>query len=706
MIEKVFDADPELLAGFIDDSLDDLDTLYSLFVTLETESDNLDVINTIFRPVHSIKGNSAFFGLIKVKKLAHEMETLLDLARKEQLVLDQSIVTVLLAGVDMLKEMLTHTREGQNELNDVEKFNELVEKVISAKNDDDVFGCLTELYTRLEKLKKESSGLETLHTEELNAIISMVAQLAKDKGSDEDNPPRNQKALPTQIKTIMSLVEEPAGDKVSDPDSEEIYKCLNQLKELTDNPEAHKIIDSGLDEYDTMVNAVGFDPLLSELLAERMKTLMPLDGWKVPSAHASEKPPPQTAKMQAQQKQAGRPKSKPVEKSQKTMRVAEDSIDNFLSYVGDLIVVGEMYNHLQKKISLTNEDHHLNTEFRRVNETFDNLSFDLQKSIMEIRKVPIKVLLQKVPRMIRDIAAAGGKDITVELSGEDIKVDKRLIETLDAPLTHMTRNAADHGIEMPDARLAAGKPKKGTVSVAVTETDDDVLLTITDDGKGLDYEAIKAKAVKLDLIQTQHELTQDQIADLLFISGVSTAKKVTDVSGRGVGMDVVRRNITDANGQITISSQTGKGSTFVIQLPKAVSTQIIDGYLVRLVDNNYVISMDVVREVFRPDAKNISTVTNKGECVLRHGKLLPVVRLFGTHPADANGSDQTMVALEAGKEQIALYVDDVLGIHRVVLKEPKGLESNSEIFSAAAVMGDGSVAMVLNVDCLIKECVK
>jgi len=703
MAEKTFAIDPELLSGFLDDSLDELELLDNLFVRLESEPGNLDIISSIFRPVHSIKGNSAFFGLLGVKKLAHEMETLLDLVRKKQLVPNQSIVNALLAGVDELKEMLVRTRGGQSEIDNEVQFNEVVVRVTSAKKTkEDIKKFLSELYSRLEKLKNECCELESLHLTELGAIVKMVLRLREDGAGEKGVTSEAQRTEPEALRKIKSKVSQAEKDTIDEADSQVVLNCLKELKALTEDAEAQQILDAALDGYHTMIDTVGFDSLLCELLHEKMEALGRLDVWKTSRGAREEEfnqvgAPQYSASGEGQSSTSGRD-------LQKTMRVSEESIDNFLAHVGDMIIVGEMYRHLQKRIADNNKEHDLNGEFKRVNETFDNLSLDLQESIMEIRKVPIHVILQKVPRMIRDIAAASGKQIKVELEGEDIKVDKRLIETLDAPLMHMTRNAADHGIEMPDVRKACGKDAQGTVRIVVRENDDDVVLTLSDDGKGLDHEAIKAKAVKLGLVKAVAELSDEEVTDLLFVSGVSTAEQVTEVSGRGVGMDVVRRSIEEANGQIKVSSTLGAGSQFVIRLPKAVSTQIIEGYLVRIGGNCYVIGLDEVREVFRAESREISTVTDRGECVRRHDKLLPVVKLFGSsYSVDDEAGAITMVSLEVGNKQTALYVDEVVGIQRVVLKDLDGLEVYAKIFSAAAVLGDGTIAMVLNVDCLQRK---
>lgn len=608
----IFELDPELIAGFVDEAEEGLATLDSLYVKLEAEPGNLETINSIFRPVHTIKGNSAFFGLMKVKQLAHEMETLLTLAKEEKLVPSQSFISILLAGTDALREMLARTRNGQSEIDDEQRYNELIQQVISTRDTkEDIPVLWDELFDHCAKVKAQLVTVDASYAGQLDALIEIAKQLKVGKSTD-GSPNEDQ---------IQSKPSDPKTESKSEPET--------------------------------------------------------------------------TAKP-----------TQTVKDANKTMRVAEESIDNFLDYVGDLIVIGEMYNYLQKIVSESDSNVALTNDFKRTNETFNNLSNKLQQSIMNIRKVPVRTILQKAPRMIRDIAIASGKQVDVQLHGKDVEVDKRLIEILDGPLTHMVRNAVDHGIEMPDERQVAGKPPQGTICITATETADNVDLTITDDGKGLNLDAIKAKAIKLGLIKPEQELQQEQIVDLLFASGVSTAKEVTEVSGRGVGMDVVKRNVDSANGKIIINTHPGQGSEFIIRLPKTVSTQIIEGFLVRLAENCYVIPMDKVHEVFRPASHEVSTITDRSECVLRHDELLSVIRLanvLGRSVSDDQiEAGGIMVSINVGDKIIALSVDEVIGVQKVVLKELKGLQLALDLYSAAAVMGDGTVAMVLDIDSLAR----
>jgi len=699
MTNEVFNVDPNLRAGFIDDSLEELAGLDNLFLDLEAAPENLDVINAIFRPVHSIKGNSSFFGLTKVKKLSHEMETLLDLARKEQLQPTRPVIDALLAGVDQLKEMFARVRDEGNEIGDEGQFNELVHRIISARKANDDITAL-QVLNMLEKLEKDCAELETQHVEQLDRIIGMVSRLMKNGAAGDDWQPQDQGEIPDSVQELGSILARGCDRVLDHAESTGVLKHLTALKELAGSPETHRILDTAIDEYHTMVDTVGFDSLLCELLQEKMDTLAALGRWDAQTDAGANTSAGGQAGGAALQESSQPAKS--AGGSQKTMRILEESVDDFLGYVGELIGVDEMYRHLQRKMLNSGYNRDLTAEFRRINENFSALSDKLQRSVMEIRKVPVRVILQKVPRIVRDIAAGSGKDISVELAGQDVKIDKSLIETIDGPLVHMVRNAADHGIEMPDEREKLGKPSRGTLCVAVSETADDITLTVSDDGKGLDLEGIRLKAVQLGMVEPQHELTQDEITDLIFLSGVSTVKNITEVSGRGVGMDVVKRNVEAANGKIAVDSKPGGGTQCSMTLPKTVTTQIIDGMVVRQGSDRYVIPMDAVHEVFLPDIQGIGSVAGRGEYVHRHGELLPVVRLAAvlgdSRPPDQRHVDGIMVSTCIGKNRTAICVDDVVGVQQVVLKKLDRLRLQWRLYSAAAVMGDGTVAMVLNID--------
>ena len=367
-----------------------------------------------------------------------------------------------------------------------------------------------------------------------------------------------------------------------------------------------------------------------------------------------------------------------------------------------------MFGHLHKRVEESSSDWDLRTSFRVANDTFAVLSDQLQTSIMSIRKVSMNILLQKVPRLVRDIAASADKEIKVEITGAEIDVDKSLMDLLDAPLTHMVRNAADHGVEKPEDRLAKGKPAEGKIEIIVEEKENNIHLTVKDDGAGLNLEAIEKKAISLELLSPGQQLTNDDIVNLIFSSGVSTAEAVTDVSGRGVGMDVVRRMIDEAGGSISVQTESGVGSSFQLKLPMSVTTQIMQGFLVESGGQSFVLPMSKVHETAIVSEDEITTVPGENRFINRHDKIVPLISLRkALGIPDANGDGQSpdkgiVISVEAQDGIFGLQVDDVLGVQKVVLREINGLETTYNAIAGGALMGDGSVILFLDVDQLSK----
>jgi two-component system, chemotaxis family, sensor kinase CheA len=644
--------DPALLAEFIDESSDMLASTDALFMELEARPDDLDIVQAIFRPVHSIKGNSAFFGFGKIKVLAHEAETLLDKIRKRSLTVTPALISVLLKATDGLKAMLERARCGEPEVDDDQAFNALVTEVRAAATSERpsdaavIAGAIDRIGRVRKRLRSSDPDLKA----ELDEVSGMLEGLApvppKKHGQTAGEPP--------SARALRELLATPIESKASEQTVAATGAALAELSALAATEEARAAVAEMTDTFDTFMASVGFDNLLRELLAEKLGSLSKPGSWQTP-------PPGDTPAERPAQ--AAKDPGAHVEQI-KTMRVSEAHIDTFLSYVGELLVVGDMFNHLQGRLASGHSDNGLVSQFRRINETFAALSQNLQRSIMSIRKVPVGVLLKRAPRLVRDVAAKSGKEILVVTEGEEVEADKSLVDLLDAPLTHMARNAADHGIEPPDEREAAGKPRQGTVWLRAEETDTSILLTVRDDGKGIDREALREKAVGMGLVKPGQPLTEDEVIRLLFSSGVSTAKSITDVSGRGVGMDVVRRMVEDANGQIRITSEPGKGSVFSIQLPKSVTTQIMDGFLVETGENCYVLPMDRIRETMKVARNDLLSVKGKGMCIRHHDMLLPVVDLreaLRLDPPDEVPEDVLLVTVNSRTTGFALAIDAVRG---------------------------------------------
>lgn len=602
-----YDIDPEVLAGFIDETVENLQAAEQMFIHLEANPDDIETVNSIFRPIHSLKGTSGFFGLIKTKELAHSMENLLDAVRKGEKKATKEIINALLPGIDQLNLIFENVRSGKEEIADS---------------------------SELEKYEKIHN-----HVEQILSTRQIPTRLA----ATDQEAIEQQDATPAE--TLKEHDKEPKERRAADRRAGE-----DRRKEERRTSQHHEV--------------------------------------------------------------------------EKTMRVSERSIDSFLEYVGELVVVEEMFNYLQKKLASLSLDQNISKNFKRVIETFSTLSESLRNSILEIRSVPAQALLQKAPRIIRTVADDAGKLVDVIIEGDNIRIDKSYVELLDAPLTHMVRNAVDHGIEPPSERAAAGKPEKGTIKISIQDNRENIDLVVSEDGRGLNLSAIYKKAVNMGLVAHGQRLDENRIIDMLFMSGVSTAEQVTDISGRGVGMDVVKRNIDSAGGVISVETKQGQGTTFKITLPKSVSTQIVDGFLVKSGNETYVLPMEIIGESFVPEKKDVSTVSGgKGEMVLRRGVLMSVVHLstiLGMDNIEAKRSDESnqnnvdskfnrintldkvMITVEMDEKNYALCVDDILGVQKVVVKHVEALPVDTDCFEGAAMMGDGTVAMIISVDGLKK----
>ncbi len=702
------DIDREALIEFLDDSMDGLDSVANLLVQLETKTDDLVLVNSIFRPVHSIKGSAAFFGFGQIQKLAHELETILDMLRKQAVDVSPGLTEILLAGVDGLRAMFNRVRQDRPEIEDENALHELIDQIKTAVKkpalESESAVLWADLIAKMDSLMIRIDKKDRHLVTDLEAAISAMRALA----------PRPAAAhVPTVASRLREKLDKPIEGRLSENESNQILVLLEELRECPGDAQARSDIQELVDAWHVVMNSpVKFDDLLREMIVNKLQNMTDRSAWIAPTQQQSQTPSA-VEKTTLLQNKAPAPSEQPVESAAnsataaKTMRVSEEYIDAFLDHVGELLVVGDMFNHVERRLATLDLDNDLAVQFRRVNETFATLSGNLQKRIMHIRKVPVKNLFQKVPRLVRDIAVKNGKDIAVVLEGSEVEVDKSLTDLLDAPLTHMVRNAADHGIEPPDQRKAAGKNPKGKIRVSVEEAENFIVLTIQDDGKGLNREAIRAKAVSLGIIGPNTALRDEDIVEFIFHPGVSTAEKVTDVSGRGVGMDVVKRMIDENGGSIHVSNNPGQGCSFQLQLPKSVTTQIMSGFIVRVAGQPFVLPMEKVAEAAKVESELIRSIEGKGRCVVRHGNVLPLFNLadlLGLPSSTAHEDFALVVTLTLRKKRVGLIIDDVLGVQQVVLRQIEGVALSADHVSGGALMGDGSIALVLDAEELCSNC--
>jgi len=386
-----------------------------------------------------------------------------------------------------------------------------------------------------------------------------------------------------------------------------------------------------------------------------------------------------------------------VESSSGFIKLETWKLDALVDLVGELFIAQSMV--IQDPDVQNLDSRTLARSLRQLSRT----TTELQRNAMSLRMVPIRGVFQKMTRLVRDIGVSQQKEVQLILEGEETELDRNIVDKLGDPLVHMIRNAVDHGLESPSDRAAMGKPSLGTVRLSASHQRGGILIRIQDDGKGLDAAKILAKGIERGLVAQNAELTETEIFDLIFMPGFSTAAAVTDLSGRGVGMDVVRRNIESLRGKIEIQSALGAGSTFNILLPLTLA--IIDGLMVGVGGERYIVPTISVRESFRPAPGMVSTVQERGELVMVRGKLTPLLRLgqfLGTIPKANTPEEGIIVVVESGDAMRAILVDELIGKQEVVIKSLGDTFQHQNLLAGAAVLGDGAVGLILDVDTIVK----
>ena len=378
------------------------------------------------------------------------------------------------------------------------------------------------------------------------------------------------------------------------------------------------------------------------------------------------------------------------------VKVDTQKLDALVDLVGEMVIAQSIVTGNTDLQALPNPQLH-----RHLSQ-LQHITSDLQRIAMSLRMVPIGTAFQKMTRLVRDLSVKAGKQVDLRISGEDTELDRNIIEELGDPLVHMIRNAVDHGLEKPEARLMLGKPARGTIHLRAFHQGGNIVIEVQDDGAGLKPQRILAKAIEKGLAQEGTQLSEKDIYDLIFAPGFSTAEEVTDISGRGVGMDVVRRNVANLRGKIEVTSAPDQGSTFTIYLPLTLA--IIDGLLVSVGQQRFILPTLSVRESFRPTAQMISSVQERGEMVNVRGRLCPLLRLhqhFNLEPLSTDPTQGIIVVLESNYENRCLLVDQLLGKQEVVIKSLGETFKNNRSLAGAAILGDGRVGLILDVNSLV-----
>lgn len=670
---------------FFEESFEGLDAMESGLLNLDMGDVDADEINTIFRAAHSIKGGSGTFGFTAVSDFTHVMETLLDEMRDGRRKVTQQAVDVLLGSVDCLREMLQAIQDG----------GEVDQQAV----DEHQLALDHELNNRAEADNVESplqsetgaASYQATEAEQTSGwMIAFSPHLNMLKTGNE--PVRMFRELATlgDLRVTADLRGIP---DIYQLDPEECH--LSWKLDLQGNVPSHEIDEI----FDWVEEACDLakQPIFTELPIAAPEPVASEPTVEI--ADPVKTSPASVITITTENKDAKKEESKAATKGSSSIRVDTGKIDTLINMVGELVITQSMLSLIGEHFELSKLD-----QLKNGLSQLERHTRELQESVMNIRMLPISFVFSRFPRLAHDISSKLGKKIELKLIGEHTEVDKTVVELLSDPLVHLVRNSLDHGIEMPDVRVAAGKPETGTVTLEAYHRGGNIVIEVSDDGKGLDKDRLRAKAIEKGLIEPDAILTDKQTYELIFMPGFSTAEKLTDISGRGVGMDVVRRNIQALGGNIDVISTLGKGATIAIHLPLTLA--ILDGQSVAVGDETYIVPLGAIIESLNVKEDRVNRVVGKGETFMLRGQYLPIIRMheiFNVATAKHTKLNEgLLVVVEGQGVRCGLFVDDLLGQQQVVIKSLEANYRRVEGVSGATILGDGSVALILDIPGLLR----
>ena len=655
--QTFFDEADELLADMEQHLLD-----------LVPEAPDSEQLNAIFRAAHSIKGGAGTFGFTILQETTHLMENLLDEARRGEMQLNADIINLFLETKDIMQEQLDAYKS-------------------SVEPDADSFEYICQALRQLALEAKGETAPSVVNSAKLSVVDSTAMQeeaVAKPELASEESKKRI--TLSRLKASEVDLLEEELGNLATLTD---VVKGSDTLSATLDGNLAEDdiiavlcfVIEADQIEFETVSAA----PVAAE--AEEVAVVtgpQPVAVAPAVKATASEAPHSRAER------------EKPARASESTsIRVAVEKVDQLINLVGELVITQSMLAQRSNELDPVNHGD-LITSMGQLQRN----ARDLQESVMSIRMMPMEYVFSRFPRLVRDLAGKLGKQVELTQVGSSTELDKSLIERIIDPLTHLVRNSLDHGIELPEKRLESGKSPIGNLTLSAEHQGGNICIEVTDDGAGLNRERILAKAISQGM-PIHENMSDDEVGMLIFAPGFSTAEQVTDVSGRGVGMDVVKRNIQEMGGHVEIQSKQGQGTTIRILLPLTLA--ILDGMSVRVADEVFILPLNAVMELLQPREEDLHPLAG-GERVLEvRGEYLPLVELwkvFEVEGAKTEATQGIVVILQSAGRRYALLVDQLIGQHQVVVKN---LESNYRKvpgISAATILGDGSVALIVDVSAL------
>ena len=652
----------EIFESFLVETKEILEKLDIDLVQLESTPDDEELLNEIFRSFHTIKGTSGFLGLEKLQKLTHHLEDILNKLRKGEAKVNATIMDAILESFDALNELLGIVENEKNEDFDTEPYLNNLKEILNSMGTD----------TLQQEEPKQEEKEEVVEEEEKEELPEPEEVAEEEITSNE-----------TTSSDEIVITED-----MTDEEIEQAFILANK-KAKEENSSKLAITGEAVTSTETSV---------AEPPVEKNDS--PIE------VQLKEKPASQT-----EEKKVAQPPKKKVEKQTKhiaeqTIRVDVERLDELLNIVSEIVLGRNRLTQVNEDFNKEHEGTELARNLSDTSRQIDLLTTQLQQAVMKTRMIRIEKVFNKYPRLVRDLSKETGKKVNLIIEGEKTELDITLIEEINDPLVHLIRNSMDHGIESPEEREKVGKDPKGTIRLAAEHEGNHIIITIADDGGGIDPQKIIAKSIEKGIITKEKasELTDKEALNLIFAPGFSTAEKVTNISGRGVGMDVVKTNVTKLRGIIDIESEVGKGTSIIIKLPLTLA--IIQGLLVEIVGETIVIPLNSVIEVVTVTEDDIYPV-NKTECIRLRDRVIPLVNieqlLYHTDTLPVKKESQYVVIIGLAEKRYGIRVDRLIGQKEIVIKSLGKYLGNIEGIAGSTIMGDGKVVMIADISELINR---
>jgi len=698
-----FDADEEILQDFLIEAGEILEKLSEQLVDLEQHPDDSDLLNAIFRGFHTVKGGAGFLQLDALVNCCHSAENVFDILRNHKRKVTSELMDVVLQALDNVNAMFEEVRNREEPTPAPDELIAALNELARPESETPQAPPQPVVSEQPEPTAAQGDGGD-ITDEEFEKLLDALA--------DEKSSAAPAEGTSSEPASADDAPASSGSDDITDDEFEALLDQLHGKGKFTGPAESETTesadgqgTESAAGNSPDLITDDEFESLLDELHGKGGSPGVSADQ---PAASSSSAPEPEKPVAKA----ASMPEPKPAEKpaapasparepapaGETTVRVDTKRLDDIMNMVGELVLVR---NRLQR-LGSESEDEHMHKAVSNL----DVVTTDLQAAVMQTRMQPIKKVFGRFPRVVRDLARNLKKEVNLVMHGEDTDLDKNLVEALSDPLVHLVRNSVDHGIEGPDVREKGGKPRAGTVTLSAEQEGDHILLSITDDGAGMDPNVLRRKAVEKGLYEQDaaDRLTDNECFNLIFAAGFSTKEQISDVSGRGVGMDVVKTRIGQLNGQINIVSEQGKGTSIIIKVPLTLA--IMPTLMIMLGDQSFALPLVNVVEIFHLDLTKTNIVDGR-ECIVVRDKVFPLFHIKRWLVHGAAGQEEPdnahVVIVAMGTKQVGFVVDQLVGQEEVVIKPLGRALQGTPGMAGATITGDGRIALIIDVPSLLQH---